>query len=397
MSCKYSSPLFLLLFLFLFQAISYAQTQNVPIILNYKNSSGERGISFFEYDGNKRLIKGRWQLADTSRWSLNYYRNNTKYRLIEKYREFSDGITSSLTYKYNDKGDKIAELFSRSDGVYGESTFEYNESGNLVKIQCRKYSGWFDGEIIYSSTSNNKPISAEIRRDGKKLGTIELKYSKDGQLKSEKWITPQWNQTFTWEFTQLQPSYTSSNVFIPENSRFRLSSEKYSYNEETGGPSYFTYNKSGKLIKKTFVRSDSLKTETLYEYNPDGILTSSKRNYNNGETAEFTYKHNSKRQLTQRICKHSTGKTAKENYFYSEDGILKIAEWKNFDFWLTGTITFKQAKNGPIISGTFKGEKFDADLDFNYDDFGNLSKIVWNFSFGKTQTYEFKYTEVYPK
>lgn len=395
MNYKNFYALFLLLFLFLFLANSYAQKQKVPIVLNYENSSGEKGISIYAYDGNMRLIKGRWQLIDTSRWSTNYYRYNTKNQLIENYREFSDSITSSLKYKYNHRGDKIAEVFSRSDGVYGESTFEYNENGKLLKIQCNKYSGWFDGEIIYTKELNNKPLSAEIIRDGKKLGTIELKYCEDGQLKTEKWITPNWNQTFNWVYSQLQTSYTSSNIFIPENSRFRLNAETYSYNDETGGPSYFTYDKSGKLAKKTFVRSDSLKTETFYEYTPDGILTSSKRNYNNGETAEFTYKYNSKRQLTQRICKHSNGKTSKENYSYSEDGKLIEAVMENFDFWLSGKITFTTAKNGNLKSGKFKGEKFDALLTFEYDNFGNLSKIIWSFSFGKTQTYEFSYKDIY--
>ena len=127
--------------LILFSACSpdlCCQTIQVPIVLNYENSSGEKGITIFEYDGNQRLIKARWQLSDASRWSTNYYFYNSKDQLIEKYREFSDGMTSRLNFEYNEKGYKVAEIFSRSDGIFGKSTFLYNNAGILEKINCNK-------------------------------------------------------------------------------------------------------------------------------------------------------------------------------------------------------------------------------------------------------------------
>ena len=96
---------FALLFLLLFLAWNNNSAQEeYPIILNYENSSGEKGISFFEYDGNNRLIKGWWQLLDSSRYSANFYLYNSKNQLVEKYREFSDSLTSSVKYTYNKKG-----------------------------------------------------------------------------------------------------------------------------------------------------------------------------------------------------------------------------------------------------------------------------------------------------
>jgi hypothetical protein len=385
-----------LVFLILLILNNTAYTQNeFPVILNYENSSGEKGISFFEYDGNQRMIKGWWQLLDSSRWSVNYYIYNAKDQLVEKYREFSDEITSSLKYEYNSQGIKIAEDFSRSDGVAGKSTFEYNRNGALVKIHCNKYSGWFDGEIVYTPGKNGNPKSGEIFRGNKKLGDIQFEYTKDGNLKIEKWITPNWSQTFDWEYARLPESYTISNVFIKENNRFQLAEENYSYNGETGGPSFFTYDNNGKLIQKTFVRSDSLKTITTYEYDKKGILQKSVRKYNNGSTTTFGYEYNKNRQLIRRNFNHSNGTKGSEHYFYSPDGTLQKAILQNFDNWLTGEIAFVSTKSGKLQKGTFKGEKFDAELNFEYDGFGNLIAITWNFSFGKSQIYQFCYTNFY--
>ena len=41
-----------------------------------------------------------------------------------------------------------------------------------------------------------------------------------------------------------------------------------------------------------------------------------------------------------------------------------------------------------------KGEKFDAEIYFENDEFGNIAKIHWVFSFGKTQTYTFHYVKI---
>ncbi len=393
---RFPYSILFVLFFVLNCVILSAQTE-FPVILNYENSSGEKGISWFEYDGNQKMIKGRWQLLDNSRWSNNFYRYNELGQLVEKYREFSDSITSSLKYEYDEKGRKTAEDFSRSDGIAGKSVFEYNGAGALVKINCNKYNGWFDGEIDYQPNEKGEPKSGEIFRDGKKLGDIVFEYFENGNLKMEKWITTGWSQTFDWEYIPLPKSYTSSNVFIGENNRFRLTEENYSYNGETGGPSFFKYEKKGQLIEKIFVRSDSLKTTTSFEYDENGILKKSLRKYNDGSTATFIYTFNKNRKLTHRSFTHSNGTNGDEEYFYSKTGELEKAVWKNFDNWLTGEITFEHAKNGTIKKGTFTGEKFNATIDFGYDEYGNLNSVLWNFSFGETQKYSFSYTDLYHK
>ncbi|MBN1819898.1 MAG: hypothetical protein JXR31_07675 [Prolixibacteraceae bacterium] len=382
---------FLLIILYPFACVK-AQKMFLPDRLLYNNSGGEKGTSYFEYDGNSKLIKARWQLDDSSRWSINYYIYNEQNQLIDKYREFSDSLTSSLKYQYDQNGNKISEDFTRSDGIHGISTFVYNVKNIPEKILCEKYNGWFDGEIIYTKWKNKYPISADILQNRKKIGTITFNYDNNSNLIKEYWETESgWNQTFNWVYKPAEATFTSSNVFISENNRFRLAKENYSYNGKTGGPSYFTYDASGALKEKVFVRSDSLKTTTSFEYDDNGILKKSYRNYSDGKTGVFTYEFNKDRKLVSRLFKRSDGIEGTEKYIYSSTGQLIRADWENFDNWLTGTITFEFNRSGLLGKGYFKGEKFDAELTFFYDDNGNLSKIHWNFSFGESQTYWFEY------
>lgn len=394
MTKNYFSLVLSTIFIVFFYTTTKGQ-EKYPHLLDYTNSSGEEGYTVFEYDGNKHLIKARWQLKDSSRWSKNYYLYNDKKQLTEIFREFSDGLTSSLKFKYDTLGNKTVEFFSRSDGIKGKSIFEYNSKGVLTKINCNKYYGWFDGEIVFCSDKYRRKLSASLIRNKIKLGEIKYEYFDEGLLKTEKWITPNWNQTFTWQYRELPILYTSSNSFIKTNSRFRLISENYSFNEESGGPSFFKYSKEGELQMKTFVSSDSLKTETTYRYNNDGILKESIRNYSDNSIVKFNYSFDKKRQLIQRNCTYPNGNKGSERYFYDSGNKLEKAIWLNFDNWITGEITFTHSPSGNIKSGNFTGDKFEAELSFGYDEFGNLSTIIWNFSFGKTQTYKFEYEDLF--
>jgi hypothetical protein len=73
-----------------------------------------------------------------------------------------------------------------------------------------------------------------------------------------------------------------------------------------------------------------------------------------------------------------------------------MAIYKKMDAWLSGTIAFSHNEEGLPVKGYFKGEEnFDADIYFYYNDYDNLVKIQWDFSFGKSQVYTFKYRNLY--
>jgi len=96
--------------------------------------------------------------------------------------------------------------------------------------------------------------------------------------------------------------------------------------------------------------------------------------------------------LTKRFFSRTDGVTGNESYEYDENSKLIEASWQNFDSWLTGVIKFTYDEDGYLSEGYFKGTTgFDASINFEHDDDGNLTKINWDFSFGESQTYVFKY------
>jgi hypothetical protein len=365
--------------------------------LYYENSSGENGLTTFDYDEKGILDKAIWELSDGSRMSLNFYKHDKNGNLISKYREFSDSLTSNQFYEYDDHGNLIKETFQRSDSVSGRTNYEYDKNGQLIHADCSGLNGWFYGEINYIYDETGRKQKADIIQKGKNTGIILYAYDGNNNLIKEYWdFSGQWSQTFIYEYEKCQTSlpqfYTSSNVFIINNSEYRIVKESYDYADKIGGPSYYIYNKNGKLLNKRFERSDGFSTETAYLYDHRGQLTKSYRKYSNGLCAVFTYEFNNLGKLIKRSFKRTDGMAGSESYDYDEKLKLTHANWENFDSWLTGSIEFRNNKNGDLSEGYFHGiNGFDAKINFKYDKTGNLIKIYWNFSFGEIQTYLFAY------
>jgi YD repeat-containing protein len=366
--------------------------------LHYENASGEKAVTINHYDDNGVLSTAYWTTLDSSRHSYNWYTYDKFGNMVKKYREFSDSLVSTNLYAYDDNQNMIFESYERSDGVAGTAAYAYNADGKAIKAICKGLNGWFHGNITYEHDSTGSKIKGNITKDREAVGSIIYEYDEHGYMTREYWAFNQgWNQNFIYEYEKVEvstlKSYTSSNVFITNTKEFQLVSENYDYNGETGGPSTFEYDKNGKLVKKTFTRSDDFKTETTFEYDDNGFLTKSYRNYSDGRTAEFGYEFNWNRLMTRRIFQISDGTTGIENYTYDDKMNLSKAVYKNFDGWLTGTIMFDY-DDELMTGGTFKGEKFDADITFDYDGNGNVKKIHWVFSFGDTQTYTFEYEKI---
>jgi YD repeat-containing protein len=175
------------------------------IKLHYENSSGEKGLTTFIYDENEIINKAYWQLIDGSRSSENYYTYNEEENLIKKYREFSDGITSTQSYKYDQKENLISEHFNRSDGVTGTTDYKYDKDEKLVKAICSGLAGWFYGTIIYEYDVNGRKFKGIIEKDEKQVGTINFEYDTAGNLLKEYWeFQDSWSQTFIYEYEEVK-------------------------------------------------------------------------------------------------------------------------------------------------------------------------------------------------
>jgi len=272
--------------------------------------------------------------------------------------------------------------------------YEYDAAGRMRRMVCELYKGWFTGVIIFEWDEVGRKERGQIQRDGETIGHIEYRYDNSGLLIKEHWeLSGTWSQTFVYEYESV-PSilYTSSNVFLFfNNPDYRVIGETYDYNGKNGGPSSFEYDNDGKLVRKAFERSDGLRTVTTYVYAKNGLLTSSSRSYSDGKTASFSYDYDDRKRLTERKFNRSDGLKGVEAFEYDSSGGLVRARYENMDAWLTGSLTFTHGKYNRLDRGRFEGERFDADLTFDYDDDGNLTRVHWVFSFGETQTYLFEY------
>jgi YD repeat-containing protein len=367
--------------------------KNMP----YKNSAGENAVTIFYYGRDGKLRSAVWKLADESRYSANFHLYDSDGNEVEKYREFSDGLTSTEKYEVDSGGRCTAEFFERSDGRKGTARFTWDDNGHLVLAELDNFRGWLSGRIAYSYDDTDRRDGASIERDGKNAGTVSYAYDSAGRLVEEHWdFGGQWSQTFNYEYEpRPQKTFGFSSPYVAMNAAFRVVNERYEYNNEGGGPSSYTYDDEGKLVEKVYERADGLKTITSYRYDQEGNLESSYRKYIGGLTADFDYEHDEARRLTKRTCRRSDGESGYEQYVYDRLGRLEKAVYNNMDFWLNGEIRFQYDGWGHIASGRFDSrDGNDADLTFETDAHGNVLKMHWMFETGKTQAYFFEYEPI---
>lgn len=367
--------------------------------LEYSNSSGEQGVTTFHYDRRGTLRRSFWTLLDGSRYSQGVHGVDEAGRQLTKHRLFSDGKTSDEEFHHDAAGLLRSESFSRSDGVAGTADYTHDETGRLRTMSCRKYKGWLDGDITFKHV-DGRLASAVLTLDGRPRGTIDYRYDEAGHLRRAHWdFGGRWSQTFIYGWEPVPAvCYAAANPLMQRNTRYRVAWEEYDWNGgENGGPSTYRYGPQGELQEKVFTRADGLRTATTYVFDERGDLQTSHRRYHDERTADFRYRFDEQGRLKEKTFRRSDGATGSETYFYDELGHLERMEYQNMDFWLNGTVTLKHDARGHPVAGVFAGrDGYDAELDLDTDDFGNVTRIHWRFSFGKTQTYTFGYEPLGP-
>jgi hypothetical protein len=364
--------------------------------LHYENSSGEKAVTHFYYDAEGRNYMAIWHLEDSSRSSVNHHTLDSAGRMIVKSREFSDGVRSVQHFLYGPEGNLISEDFSRSDGVNGHSEYHYGPDGRLEFADCRGLNGWFYGRIEYA-WENGLRTGAELYKDSVSIGNIAYEYQ-DGRLTGEHWdLSGSWSQTFRYEYQETFPqTCVSSNVFVREDPWYRVRSEFYTFDggkegPSAGGPTLYTYDESGRLISREYIRSDGLNTMSTYEYDTLGVLVQSHREYGGGNGMDFVYWYNVERKLLVKTFTSEDGTSGSETYRY-KDGRLVRGEYVNVDGWLNGTLEFNCEGDGTVSSAVYSGKDGEeGSVDFTYDLNFNLVKIHWAFGSGQTQTYWYEY------
>lgn len=366
------------------------------LFLHYENSGGEKGVTTFQYRTDSRPEIALWELLDGTRNSFNEYFYDDGGRLLKMDRLYSDSIKSSEIYEYDSRGRVSKVIFNQSDGITGSVAFVYDSSNRCFTAKCDKHKGWLTADVAFIYDETGRLSGANIFRDGAILGTISYNYDAFGSCEKEYWdFGGRWNQTFGYEYEDCPKMpityFTSGNPFIPGGNTFRVLKEDYTYNGETGGPSYYRYDPLGRLISKKFVRDDGLITDNIYFYNAKGLLSRIRRTYSDGKTAVITYAFDAESHIARRTLKRTDGVVSDEVYEYDDEGRMISALYDNVDTWLTGTLNFEHHDDGRIAKGVFISDNGSADLFFEYDRNENLIAITWMFSFGVYQKYTFEY------
>jgi len=378
------------------ESVMYDRGSTRLLRLYYENSSGEKGVSVFNYTPDGQLAKGLWYLKNGKRNSVNFYSFDDSGRLCEKFRIFSGGKTSTVRYEYNRSGLLQKELFERSDGVTGNITYYYDEMGRQSTAVYDNGQGWFTGILDFQYDEDGRAIKADISRDSVSIGMVTYTYSGRGCLEKEHWeFKGKWSQTFRYEYDDYSGrgayAYDLSNPLVRAAPGMKTGEEAYTYNDKLNGFSYLEY--AGKMLTRKiyYINDQEVRTVTHYLYDGKNRLINSLRRYADGNTAVFEYTHNAEGRIIQKTALFPDGKRISEIYTYDKKGMLCTAVLKNFDSWLSGTIHFTCDKSGRIMKGLFTGRIKDsgADIRFRYDAGGNTSLVQWDFDSGDFQRYTF--------
>lgn len=362
--------------------------------LLYENTLGERGSTEFLYDADGRAVSAVWELADHSKRSNNTYAYNHRGLLVAAFREFSDSVTSFEAFTYDDRGNRTGERFCRSDRVRGAAAYHYDAAGRRVRAVFQRFKGWLDGEAVYRYDAGGVLLSAVLLRDEDTVGHIVYRYDANGNLAQEVWDFHEgWKQTFTYEYV---PSacrlWTMPNPLITNTCACRVKGEEYSYNDTLGGPSTYEYAPDGRLVRKTFLRSDGLRSETVFTYDPERRLERSVRTGVDGRETIFLYEHDPAGRLVLRTGMTAGAVSSTEWYQYDDRGSLTRAVYQNVDGWLTGVLAFRSDARGRLTGGTFQGDGVvRATIGVVRDGEDRVQEMVWRFAGGTVQRYRFTY------
>jgi len=95
--------------------------------LHYKNSTGENGVTIFEYNENGSQTKAVWKLLDGTRNSLNYYSYDENGKRIEATITQKEQRTGTISYTY-DENDNLYKEYWDFSGKWSQTfTYEYEK------------------------------------------------------------------------------------------------------------------------------------------------------------------------------------------------------------------------------------------------------------------------------
>ncbi|GJQ07770.1 hypothetical protein CAPN010_19280 [Capnocytophaga cynodegmi] len=212
---------------------------------------GERG----------NLVKTIWceyKFGET--FNVERYYNEHEKLIEEIHYEENGTISSKETWKYNDKGNKIENIWYNKNGKIVKKTSKYDDKGNLIE---ETYYDRFGKEFLKYNDKGNLIEEIKYNRNGKidfketreynNQGNLieEIRYRRDGKIDfKETWkYDSQGNKMERYEGRQDRKKWQEAfSKFTYENNRTTIERVRYT-NGNISSEETWRYDEKGKLIE----------------------------------------------------------------------------------------------------------------------------------------------------
>lgn len=298
--------------------IEYTYDDNGNMLTYYSESRNNR--MKYEYNDKGLLIKeitcDKWWEPEL--WDVYIYDDNENLIREESYN--SNGLSSTLTYTYDENGELSQKEFKATgqyaDNAYYKEEYEISESdyhmkkydidGELVDEEIKYYFAFYDGKYL---------ITDEYKQD-------EYKY----------------------EYT-----YDDNGLLIMKLDNHSMN-EVYPYTK-------YEYDSQNRIVKETNYLGMEIKDWYVYIYDDDSqIVTINKMNHKNDGVTEY---------MESQTVKHYDDKIISETCYLTDESLLNR---KEYEYDSNGNVT-----KYTYDDGSERNKKIEI---YEYDSKGNLLKIT---------------------
>ncbi len=309
-----------------------SESGQAPVLNNTESSASSQAPEADPFkEVNGLLDEGKTEEAYNL--LLNMEKNDDVSAMLDRFTvvpcniniSYNDGSQESLEIIYNSFGERMKETVNGKIKVYNT----YDTTGFLL-------------------------TSSEARSDGTTLNS-EYTFDSWGNLISIK--------------ESIGTEVNCNISYTYENSK--LISETYNYADGLIIECKYTYDQQGRELSETTLYSNG-KTESIqYSYDKSGNLVS--EIYKDDTESKLEHSYDQSGRLLKTVCTEGEKQAYTKEYSYSSGKLAKIITTIGED---TATESYTYNESGLLVSETREGSDYSLDIQYSYDEKGNLSKRI---------------------
>lgn len=180
---------------------------------------------------------------------------------------------------------------------------------------------------------------------------------------------------------------------ISHSPDLRLHQLEYENSSGEKGVTTFYYNDAGVMHEAFWELKDgSRHSKNIYRYDNTGRLISCYREFSDGLTSYEMYLYDEAGRKNHETFLRSDGINGTADFSYDKNGRCEKVACDRYKGWLKGDIIYEYKGSQPARKAQIiRDHEQIAEIRFDYDKNGNLSKDTWTFSSGWQQTFIYHY------